>query len=156
MAVDSRGLLLIGSRFDSSTSLRATRVWRWIGSPDAMPASVVPPDQLPKKPRHELIERYDATLVLGRTYRFPVPLGSSCGGGKLEFNATQWKTTQAWGEPPYPKAWPVRHEQVSDGPGDYLYGTVRVVDSRHLQVGLEDGPVLRTYEPTTEHVPPCA
>ena len=121
-----------------------------------MPASVVPPDQQPRKPRHELVERYDATLVPGRTYRFPVPLGSSCGGGQLGFNATQWKTTQAWGEGPYPKSWPVRHESVSDGPTDYLYGTVRVVDSRHLQVGLEDGPVLRTYEPTAERGPPCA
>jgi hypothetical protein len=156
VAIDTHGFLLVGYRFDPSTSSLTTRVWRWIGTPDEMPASVVPPDQQPRQPRHELILRYDATLVPGRTYRFPVPLGSSCGGGKLDFNATQWKTTQAWGDGPYPKSWPVRHENVSDGPTDYLYGTVRVVDSRHLQVGLERGPVLRTYEPTAEHVAPCA
>ena len=50
----------------------------------------------------------------------------------------------------------MRHEDVADGPTDYLYGTVRAVDDRHIEVGLEDGTTLRRYEPTDERLLPCA
>jgi hypothetical protein len=156
IAIGADGFLLFGRRFDPSTSTYVPRVWRWIGPAAAMPASVVPPDQRFKPPGHELITRYDATLVTGRTYRFVVPVGGPCGAGRLDFNSTIWQVTRPWGEAPYATSWPVRHEQVSDAPTDYLYGTVRVVDSRQLQVGIEGGPILRTYEPTTERQPVCA
>jgi hypothetical protein len=73
----------------------------------------------------------------------------------LSFNSTTWQVTQPWGEAPYPKDWPVKHQNVQDGPTDSLYGTVRLVDDRHLQVGIENGGTLRTYEPTTQHPVSC-
>jgi hypothetical protein len=155
-AVDAAGLLVVGSRFDATEGSSTTRVWRWTGPASALPVSVVPPEQRPMTPRHDLIDRYDAHIQVGRTYRFPVPMGASCGGGRLYFNSTTWQVVQPWGDAPFPKSWPVRHVPVSDGPTDYLYGTVRIVDDHHLLVGIEDGPPLRSYAPTTEHQPICA
>jgi hypothetical protein len=153
---DSSGFLIVGAHFDAANSSSTTRVWRWTGPRTAVPTSVVPPEQQFKTPRHDLITNYNARLETGRIYRFAVPIGGGCGAGTLSFNATIWKVSRPWGEVPYPNDWPVRHTPVSDGPTDYLYGTVRIVDTQHLRVGTEDGRVLRKYEPTTEHKAPCA
>jgi hypothetical protein len=102
---------------------------------------------VPETPAHPLLTDYRATLRRGRTYRYVVPIGGGCGAGRLWFNGRSWQVTEEWGEAPYPKDWPVRHEDVSDAPTDHLYGTVRLVDDSHIEVAIEDGPVLRTYEP---------
>jgi hypothetical protein len=156
VATDPAGLLLLGTRFDPARLADDVRVWRWTGPAGSRPDAPVPPEERFATPRHPMIERYDAQLELGRTYRFVTPIGGPCGAGRLDFDSMRWKVTHAWGEAPYPKDWPVRHEDVADGPTDYLYGTVRAVDDRHIEVGLEDGTTLRRYEPTAERLLPCA
>jgi hypothetical protein len=53
---------------------------------------------------------------------------------------------------------PIRRTGLSNtrtsatAPTDSLYGTVRLVDDRHLQVGIENGGTLRIYEP--DHAAP--
>jgi hypothetical protein len=75
-------------------------------------------------------------------------IGQPSKARRSELDVWQWQgTTQEWGEAPYPREWPVRHDDVEDAPSDYLYGTVRLVDAKHLEVGIEDGRRLRVYEP---------
>jgi hypothetical protein len=154
IVIDSAGFLIIGRR--GSLDGNATpALWRWTAPGGETPTATVPPDPQPKPPKHQLITSYTARLSTGRTYRFVVPIGGGCGAGLLSFNSTMWHVTRAWGETPYPKDWPVKHQNVSDGPTDYLYGTVRLLDDRHIQVAIEHGGVLRTYQPTTHHQAPC-
>lgn len=155
VVIDASGFLIIGQHRASIDGPSMLRIWRWTAPDGETPTAAVPPDPQPKPPPHELITSYTARLAIGRTYRFVVPIGGGCGSGLLSFNSTTWQVDQAWGETPYPKEWPVKHRDIIDGPTDYLYGTVRLLDDRHLQVAIEGGRTLRTYEPTTQHQAAC-
>lgn len=158
LATSRHRLLIVGQRVDEHYDAEDDEIdseqipTAWIytaNGEDDFPTATDEPDEQPHRPKHPFVTSWDADLEVGTTYRAAIPI-RGCGSGALYDSDRRYATTEPWPDPPYPDDWPVRHESASDGPTEYLYGTITLTGDDTIEVGIERGDdvdVLRVYEP---------
>jgi hypothetical protein len=127
------------------------RIYLWDGIPAAEPQAAPVTAPTTTVPPFPVLDPSADTLERDVTWRY-VYTFQGCWGDFRYFNGRTWKRA---GEMLIDPGWPVRHENVIDGPTELLYGTITLVARDRIEIRVESGELVAVFAPTEEAAPSC-